>query len=273
MVEFYPLTFKENLHTALWGTESWEVSGHSSSPSMVAEGPFAGRTLEDLTAEYGFALTGTKSPVEGVFPLLFKVIDAKQRLSVQVHPNEVTKALTGGEPKTEMWRVLGGAGPIFAGLKPGTTPARVEEDVKTGRFEETLVRHDAREGLTLFIPGGLVHAIGEDVLIYEVQQSSNTTYRLYDWGRVGADGKPRQLHVAESLKSIDFDLPVPESRPTVDCPFFHFRAVESAGSIDVPASAETFTALFIVNERRSVLVPANCAASIPCTGTVLVTTL
>jgi len=273
MASLYPLTFKENLHTALWGTESWEISGHSSSPSVIAEGTLAGRTLEDLAAEYGTELTGTKTPVAGVFPLLFKVIDAKQRLSVQVHPNEVTKDLTGGEPKTEMWRVLGGSGPIFAGLKPGTTPARVEEDVKTGQFEETLVRHDAREGLTLFIPGGLVHAIGEDVLIYEVQQSSNTTYRLYDWGRVGVDGKPRQLHVAESLKSIDFDLPVPESCPTVECPFFHFCAVESTGSINVAANAETFTALFIVNERRSVLVPANCAASIPCTGTVLVTTL
>ncbi|MGN0847376.1 MAG: type I phosphomannose isomerase catalytic subunit [Kiritimatiellia bacterium] len=273
MNRFHPLTFKPNLHSALWGGESWEISGHPVSPSVVADGPFAGRTLEELAREYGAAFTGTKAPVEGVFPLLFKVIDAKQRLSVQVHPNERTRALTGGEPKTEMWRVLGGRGPIFAGLKPGTTPARVEEDVRTGRFEETLVRHDAREGLTLFIPGGLVHAIGEDVLIYEVQQSSNTTYRLYDWGRVGADGKPRQLHVAESLKSIDFDLPVPTPRDEVRCPFFNFRAVESAGAIEIAADPATFTALFIVNERRSVLVPANCAARVPCTGTVLVTTL
>lgn len=273
MESLYPLTFQNNLHTALWGTESWEISGHSSSPSVVADGPLAGCTLEELTNQYGFALTGTKASVEGVFPLLFKVIDAKQRLSVQVHPNEKTRALTGGEPKTEMWRVLGGKGPIFAGLKSGTTPARVEEDIRTGKFEETLVRHDAHEGLTLFIPGGLVHAIGEDVLIYEVQQSSNTTYRLYDWGRVGADGKPRQLHIEESLKSIDFNLPPPQSRDRVECSFFNFRAIESTGVIDIPANPETFTSLFIVNARRSVLVPANCAAKIECTGTVLVTTL
>lgn len=273
MIELAPLTFKPNLHTALWGTESWEVSGHPTSPSTVAEGPFAGRTLEELATAYGFALTGTKAPVEGVFPLLFKVIDAKSRLSVQVHPNERTRALTGGEPKTEMWRVLGGHGPIFAGLRPGTTPQIVEENVRTGRFEETLVRHDAREGLTLFIPGGLVHAIGEDVLIYEVQQSSNTTYRLYDWGRVGADGRPRPLHVEASLKSIDFSLPVPEARDAVVCPFFNFRAVEARGALDVPANPETFTALYLVAERRSVLVPAACAARIPCTGTVFVTTL
>ena len=192
--ELYPLTFRANLHTALWGTESWEISGHRSSPSVVAEGPLAGRALDVLAAEYGSRLTGTKAPVAGVFPLLFKVIDAQRRLSVQVHPNEATRALTGGEPKTEMWYVLGGKGPIFAGLRPGTTPACIEEDVHTGRFEDALVRHDAREGLTLFIPGGLVHAIGEDVCVYEVQQSSNTTYRLYDWGRVGANGKPRPLH-------------------------------------------------------------------------------
>ena len=269
----YPLTFRANLHTALWGTESWEISGHPSSPSVVAEGPLAGRALDALAAEYGSLLTGTKAPVAGVFPLLFKVIDAQRRLSVQVHPNEATRVLTGGEPKTEMWHVLGGKGPIFAGLRPGTTPACIEEDVHTGCFEDALVRHDAREGLTLFIPGGLVHAIGEDVCVYEVQQSSNTTYRLYDWGRVGANGKPRPLHVDASLKSIDFNLPPPAPRADVVCPFFHFRAIEAEGAVEVAANAETFTALFFVRERRSVLVPANCAATIPYNGKVLVTTL
>ena len=273
MESFYPLTFNANIHTALWGTESWEISGHASSPSTVANGPFAGRTLQDLAAKYGRDFMGTRAPSETDFPLLFKVIDATQRLSVQVHPNEVTKALTGGEPKTEMWRVLGGKGPIFAGLKPGTTPAIVEENVKSGRFEETLVRHEARDGLTLFIPGGLVHAIGEDVLIYEVQQSSNTTYRLYDWGRVGADGKPRQLHIAESLKSIDFDLPVPVSREEVVCPFFNFRPFIANGEIKIDARPDTFIALFLAAEKKSILVPANTAAVIPATGKVLVTTL
>ena len=273
METLYPLTFRPNLHAALWGVESWEISGHHSSPSVVADGPLAGRTLEELAAEYGAALTGTRAPDACRFPLLFKVIDARKRLSVQVHPNETPRLVTGGEPKTEMWHVLGGKGPIFAGLKPGTTPAMVEEDVRTGRFEETLARHDAREGLTLFIPGGLVHAIGEDVLIYEVQQSSNTTYRLYDWGRVGANGKPRQLHVAESLETIDFSLPVPESREAVSCPFFNFRPVEADGALEVASDPATFTAVYIVNEQRSILVPAGCAARIDCTGKVLVTTL
>ena len=273
MDKLYPLTFRQNLHTALWGVESWEISGHHSSPSVVAEGPLSGRTLEELAAGFGRELVGAKAPEADRFPLLFKVIDARRRLSVQVHPNETTSRVTGGEPKTEMWHVLGGKGPIFAGLKPGTTPAMVEEDVRTGRFEETLARHDAREGLTLFIPGGLVHAIGEDVLIYEVQQSSNTTYRLYDWGRVGANGKPRQLHVKESLETIDFSLPVPESRVAVSCAFFNFRPVEVLEALDVAPDPATFTAVYIVNEQRSVLVPAGCAARIACTGKVLVTTL
>ena len=263
MESFYPLTFKENRHDALWGSEAWEISGHPSSPSVVAEGPFAGRALDEIAAEFGRSFMGERAPSATAFPLLFKVIDARSRLSVQVHPSEATRPLTGGEPKTEMWRVISGGGPIFAGLKPGTTSETVAENVLSGRFEESLVRHQARAGLTLFIPGGLVHAIGEDVVLYEVQQSSNTTFRLYDWGRVDANGKPRELHVDSALKAIDYSLPPPESRERVTCPFFNFRAVEAQGEIVVPARADTFTALYVVGERRSVLVPANCAANIP----------
>ena len=273
MDTLYPLTFRPNLHSALWGVESWEISGYRSSPSVVAEGPLAGRTLEELAAKCGAALTGTKAPDAKRFPLLFKVIDAQRRLSVQVHPNEATSLVTGGEPKTEMWHVLDGHGPIFAGLRRGTTAADVKEAVKTGRFEEMLVCHPAVMGQTLFIPGGLVHAIGEDVRVYEVQQSSDTTYRLYDWGRVGADGKPRPLHLEESLKSIDFTLSAPEPCTETTCPFFTFRPVTCDGMLEIPANPETFTALFVVEERKSILVPASCAARIACRGKVLVTTL
>lgn len=273
MERFYPMTFEENRHGALWGSEAWEISGHPSSPSVVAEGAFAGRTLADVAAEFGRAFMGARAPSATAFPLLFKVIDARSRLSVQVHPSEATRPLTGGEPKTEMWRVISGGGPIFAGLRPGATAGTVAENVRNGRFEESLVRHQARPGLTLFIPGGLVHAIGEDVVLYEVQQSSNTTFRLYDWGRVDADGRPRELHVDSALRAIDYALPAPEPRDSVTCPFFSFRAVEADGEVAVPARPDTFTALYVVGERRSVLVPANCAASVPARGTVFVTTL
>ena len=130
------LTLEAKPHPALWGSESWEISAHPSDPSRV-----------DLNALFPS------------FPLLFKVIDAKTRLSVQVHPNEETCKVTGGEPKTEMWCALSD-GPIYAGLKQGTSAADVEAAVKSGKFEELLVRHEAKFGDVFFIPGGLVHAIG-----------------------------------------------------------------------------------------------------------------
>jgi mannose-6-phosphate isomerase len=221
------LKFKPNVHPALWGGESWEISVHPAGPSVIREGVLAGKPLSE-------AAPG--------FPLLVKVIDAKMRLSVQVHPNETTCKLTGGDPKTEMWAMLED-GVIYAGLKPGVGPKDVEEAVKSGRFEELLVRHDAKKGEAFFIPGGLVHAIGDGALIYEVQQSSDTTFRLYDWNRVGADGKPRELHVAKSLEAIDYSLPVPQPATDVKCSFFEFRQVALDGGLVIPASSRS-TALF-----------------------------
>ena len=174
-----PILLDKSVHSALWGSESWEISAHSSDPSVIEDGEEKGRRLNEIYPK---------------FPLLFKVIDARTRLSVQVHPNEETCKVTGGEPKTEMWCALSD-GPIYAGLKKGTSAADVEAAVKSGRFEELLVRHEAKFGDVFFIPGGLVHAIGDGVRLYEVQQSSNTTFRLYGWGRVDADGQPRELHI------------------------------------------------------------------------------
>lgn len=222
-----PLVFKPNVHKALWGQESWEISAHPAGPSVIANGPDADRTLPEVMAD---------------FPLLIKIIDAKTRLSVQVHPNETTCKVTGGDPKTEMWCLLND-GFIYAGLKEGVGPKDIEAAVASGRFEELMVRHDAKAGDTFFIPGGLVHAIGDNTQIYEVQQSSDTTFRLYDWNRVGADGKPRQLHVEQSLKAINYDLKAPESVATVECPFFRFRNLELNGTIMLPDDGG-FTVLF-----------------------------
>ena len=220
--------FEPNIHPALWGQESWEISVHPAGPSIVSGGcAEAGRRLSDVAAG---------------FPLLIKVIDAKTRLSVQVHPNETTCKLTGGDPKTEMWAMLED-GVIYAGLKLGVGPKDVEEAVKSGCFEELLVRHEAKKGEAFFIPGGLVHAIGDGALIYEVQQSSDTTFRLYDWNRVGADGKPRELHVAKSLEAIDYSLPVPQPAADVKCSFFDFRQIALDGELVIPASSRS-TALF-----------------------------
>ena len=172
--------------------------------------------------------------------ILVKRIVANDRLSVQVHPNDVTAKTVGGDPKTEMWCVLK-PGPLFAGVKPGTTRADVERAVRDGSFEDLLVRHDAKAGECYFIPGGLVHAIGEGVSVYEVQQPSTTTFRLYDWGRVGADGQPRQLHVREALAAMDLSLPPPVPAESVDCPYFTFRKAAPGELAAAPAERVVFT--------------------------------
>jgi len=216
----YVLKFEPNIHPALWGRESWEISVHPAGRSIVlGNSAYAGKPLSDVLPD---------------FPLLVKVIDAKTRLSVQVHPNETTCKLTGGAPKTEMWAMLED-GVIYAGLRSGVEPRDIEEAVKSGRFEELLVRHEAKKGEAFFIPGGLVHAIGDGTLIYEVQQSSDTTFRLYDWNRVGADGKPRELHVEKSLQAIDYSLPVPQAATDVKCSFFDFKQIALDGELVVPA--------------------------------------
>ena len=222
------MNFEKSVHTALWGSERWEISAHPSDPSVIADGEEKGRRLNEIYPN---------------FPLLFKVINARTRLSVQVHPNEETCKVTGGEPKTEMWCALSD-GPIYAGLKKGTSAADVEAAVKSGRFEELLVRHEAKFGDVFFIPGGLVHAIGDDVCLYEVQQSSNTTFRLYDWGRAGASGKPRELHIEKGLRAIDYSLPVPMPQKTLSTPFFAFEQIEVRGSELLITPPDEFLAIF-----------------------------
>ena len=221
------LVFRESVHHALWGRERWEISAHRSDPSVVADGPCAGRRLDELYPG---------------FPLLFKEIDASSRLSVQVHPNERTCLLTGGEPKSEMWCALSD-GPVYAGLRPGTDASAVRSAVASGKFEELLVRRDLRAGDVIFIPGGLVHAIGDGARLYEVQQSSDTTYRLYDWGRVGADGRPRELHVDNALLAIDASLPAPAPRDSLDTPFFAFSQTRLSGEAHFRCAADEFLAV------------------------------
>lgn len=244
------MTFALDTHRALWGTERWEISSYPSDPSLIVTGTDKGRRLNEVYPG---------------LPLLIKVINARERLSVQVHPNEETCKVTGGDPKTEMWCALSD-GPIYAGLREGTTAADVEAAVKSGKFEELLVRHAAKFGDVFFIPGGLVHAIGDGVKLYEVQQSSNTTFRLYDWGRVGSDGQPRELHIEKGLKAIDYSLPVPVPCKSLDTPFFKFSQEHVLGASILSTRADEFLALYTakgeidldgnrVMERTSVLIP------------------
>ena len=238
-----PLTFAEDRHVAIWGHERWLVSAHPSAPSVVSGGPFAGRRLDDLCETLGTDLTGTLA--RGNFPLLIKDIVAKCRLSMQVHPNEVTCRTTGGEPKSELWHVLDAesGGVLFAGVRTGVTRQDLEKAISDGCIEDVVLRHDAVVGENVFVPGGLVHAIGGGVRVLEVQQSSDTTYRLYDWGRVDAEGRPRQLHVSEGLAAADLNATPVISRGDFACPYFKVCVLSPHAEMDVPADPGTFRVL------------------------------
>lgn len=220
--ELPPLLFRPVYKDYLWGgkaiaarfgrentpspcAESWEVSAHPDGMSVVEGGPFDGRTLDSLCGEFGRSLLG--SWCEGSrFPLLVKIIDAEKRLSVQVHPNEESAPRLGGEPKTEMWYFLDAVpgAEVCAGLKDGVGPRIFLDATREKRVASLLRTVPVVPGKALFIPGGLVHAIGDGCLVLEVQQSSNTTYRVYDWDRLGPDGKPRALHVRQAAAAIDW---------------------------------------------------------------------
>ena len=184
--------------------EAWAVCDRPEAPSVTADGV----SLHELWTQhreevFGKALVSSTSPT---FPLLMKILDACDDLSIQVHPPASMAEELKGEPKTEMW-FIAHADPgakIYAGLKPGVTRTEFETALQNGTLAEVVHVIEARTGDCLFIPSGRVHAIGAGLLIYEIQQNSDTTYRVFDWNRVGLDGKPRALHVQESLQSIDF---------------------------------------------------------------------
>jgi len=188
--------------------ESWELVDREAEQSVVARGPAAGMTLHELwthhrTAVFGDALAGSDAPR---FPLLIKVLDCADDLSIQVHPPSAVASALGGDPKTEMWYVAhaeAGAH-IHAGLRAGVSRAAFERALADGTVAACVHRLKARTGDSLFVPSGRIHALGAGLLIYEIQQNSDTTYRVFDWNRVGLDGRPRTLHVQESLACIDF---------------------------------------------------------------------
>lgn len=188
--------------------ESWELVDLSTDQSVVTGSLLDGKTLDHLVERYPDDLLGGVSLLEGRFPLLMKFIDAQRTLSVQVHPDEAACARLGGgaRPKTEAWYVIdcepGSA--LFVGLVPGVDKERFTGALRDGQVESLLHRMPVRAGDFVFLPAGTVHAIGEGIVLAEVQQSSSTTYRVFDWNRVGLDGNPRQLHIEEALESINY---------------------------------------------------------------------
>ncbi len=187
--------------------EAWEVVDREEEQSVVADGPLRGKTLHELWTDHRAEIFGLRHAQAGPrFPLLCKLLDARDRLSVQVHPPSNIAPQLGGEPKTEVWYFLAcdPGSRIYAGLAPGTTRASFADKLTRGTVEECLHILPTHEGDSIFIPSGRLHAIGEGNLIVEIQQNSDTTYRVFDWNRAGLDGKARELHIDESMQSIDF---------------------------------------------------------------------
>ncbi len=241
-----PITFAPRYRDYVWGgrnlarllgrdlppgivAESWEVSAHPSAPTVVDSGPLRGRNLLELAAEHGAALVGrnaVRTSGPGRFPLLVKLLDAAEPLSVQVHPGDAHASARHGElGKTEMWHVLEAApgAEIVCGLSPGTDEPALRRVLADDRLGDCLNRLQVKAGDSVLVPAGTVHAILGGSVILEVQQNSNVTYRLHDWGRTGPDGRPRGLHVESALEVIDFAGIAPGLRPP--------RTVEDAGGV------------------------------------------
>lgn len=256
----YPLLLNPALHTKVWGGrqletvmgkplptdepygESWEM--HDT--AVVANGPLQGRTLGDILAEYGHDLVGSDNDPSVGFPLLAKIIDAADWLSVQLHPNDEQARELEGEPrgKTEAWYVLAAkpGARLVIGVRPGATREQMAQAIRENTLESLLVYAEVRAGDVLFVRSGTIHALGEGVLVYEIQQSSDTTYRLYDWGRMGLDGKPRALHIDKGTQVANL-----ESLPTIA-----HTGHNAAKIVDIVESPYFKTVLYQLNEANGI---------------------
>ena len=235
MQPLYPLRFEPTFRQYIWGgrrlgellgkpigdgedyAESWEIVDHGADQSVVSAGPFAGVSLGELVKNRKRDLMGDVASGES-FPLLFKLLDCNRDLSVQVHPtDDQGKLLVPPDlGKTEAWVILDAlpGSKVYAGLKRGFDREAVAREVARGTVEVCLHTIEPAPGDCLFIPAGTVHALGAGLLVAEIQQSSDTTYRLFDWNRLGPDGSPRQLHVEQSLDVIDYEAgPVHVQQP------------------------------------------------------------
>jgi len=217
--------------------ESWELVDRGEDQSAVAAGPLAGTTLHELVTARGAELLGRHAP-HPRFPLLIKLLDAQRALSVQVHPNneQAAKLTPPDLGKTEVWYVLDAqpGSRIYAGLKRGFDRRAFERELNRGTCELCLHSFEPQTGDVVFLPAGTVHALGAGLLVAEIQQSSDVTYRLFDWNRVGSDDRPRPLHIAAGLDVTDFargpveplrlQPPVPgEPQLLASCTYFDLR--------------------------------------------------
>jgi len=240
--KLYPMLFKQNRKTLVWGTEDWTVSGVPNSESEVENGTWARYNLTEVIARRPEEILGRQTALKynNQLPLLAKIIDAHQNLSIQVHPNdEMAKREHNKFGKSEMWYVLD-AEPgayLYAGFKEKITPEQYKERVVNGTITEVLARHEVHKGDVFYLPSGRVHAICGGIKLAEIQQSSDVTYRIFDYNRPGLDGKPRELHTELAAKAIDYTVypeyktshaeNLGEANEVLNTPFFSIKIVET----------------------------------------------
>jgi mannose-6-phosphate isomerase len=276
----YPMKLKAPLKDYLWGgtklktdygktsdmdkvAESWELSCHKDGKSVIENGKYQGLTLEDWIEKAGKAVLGTHAQRFEYFPLLIKLIDAKGNLSVQVHPdNEYALRVEGEYGKTEMWYIVDcepGAQLIY-GFKQEISKAEFEQRIKENTLLEVCNQVPVHKGDVFFINSGTLHAIGKGILICEIQQNSNTTYRVYDYGRVGKDGKPRELHVKKAIDVTRLTPPTHKvgadaqidiladckAQLIASCEYFTVYHFDLDGSLQLKAGEESFQSFTVL---------------------------
>lgn len=275
MIENAPIVFAPYLKSVIWGGdkickykgipqtesnigESWEISAVPGHESVVSEGTYKGLTLSELIARFGAELLGddVMRRYNGQFPLLIKLIDASDNLSVQVHPDDALAMKRHGSlGKTEMWYIIQADrdAKIYAGLNTAMTPDDYVKRVADGTFAETLAVHDSHAGDVFFLPAGRVHAIGTGNLIAEIQETSDITYRIYDYNRRDTTGQPRELHTEQAKDAIDYTVyqnyknpPIPEDNiycEIVKCHHFTTDRLLLDGEFILKLSYHSFTVL------------------------------
>ena len=257
-MKLYPFLFEPNLHEVVWGGnklraykglepsdnsigESWEVSAVPTSTSIICNGEFKGKDLISVINENPEAILGkaVNEKYQGKLPLLVKFIDAKRDLSIQVHPNdEMAMREHGKMGKTEMWYIIKAdeGAHLYAGFNQEITPEEYQQRIADGTITEVLADHKVKPGDVFYLPAGRVHAICGGIMLAEVQQSSDVTYRIFDYNRPGMDGKPRELHTELAAKALDYhveenyrteyDSQLDKAVQIIDAPFFDVRVLD-----------------------------------------------
>lgn len=279
----YPMKLTAPLKDYLWGgnklkteygketemekvAESWELSCHKDGSSIISNGAYAGRTLPEFIAEKGKTVLGTDCASFENFPVLIKLIDAKDNLSVQVHPkNEYALRVEGEYGKTEMWYIVDcepGASLLY-GFQQEISKEEFSERIQNNTLLEVTNRVEVHKGDVFFIDAGTLHAIGSGILIAEIQQNSNTTYRIYDYGRVGNDGKPRELHIQKAMDVTELKPPVRPTKPQGEpeqkdgytstllssCEYFTVHALDIASQASLTVDEKSFHSLLCLEGK------------------------